>query len=305
MGWCGKGAVGWGKATCNYVVIFSVKFQLRCRLLWHNLQLRCYLLFNYPTTSSTLVTQLATTLSALVTQLATTDVVFFSVEFQLHGWLLLVVVFRRGNGHFTWVCEPPCGIHAKSISQPGQACLSYCYYWCSMVCIKELHSQKFVLPKPWFTVVRKIMAMEVHKPQCQLAAEDGWSIEMHLLTFPSFPDSTQKKKTMKMSCYCGKTRKHPKFGIHFLDGFHERNSRFATVPTCFYERRDPERGLQSWFRPAKPETRNPKPTVKVGFELRNPKPETRNRLWRLNFPRTDRNPNPKPETRNPKPTLKT
>ena len=43
-------------------------------------------------------------------------------------------------------------------------------------------------------------------------------------------------------------------------------------------RRDPERGLQSWFRPAKPETRNPKPTVKVGFELRNPKPETRNRL---------------------------
>ena len=44
------------------------------------------------------------------------------------------------------------------------------------------------------------------------------------------------------------------------------------------------------------ETRNPKPTVKVGFELRNPKPETRNRLWRLNFPRTDRN--PKPETRN-------
>jgi len=43
-------------------------------------------------------------------------------------------------------------------------------------------------------------------------------------------------------------------------------------------RRDPEKGLQSWFRPAKPETRNPKPTVKVGFELRNPKPETRNRL---------------------------
>ena len=43
--------------------------------------------------------------------------------------------------------------------------------------------------------------------------------------------------------------------------------------------------------------RNPKP------ETRNPKPETRNRLWRLNFPRTDRN--PKPETRNPKPTLKT
>ena len=63
------------------------------------------------------------------------------------------------------------------------------------------------------------------------------------------------------------------------------------------------------------ETRNPKPTVKVGFELRNPKPETdsedltpqdgskpetRNRLWRLNFPRANRNPKPE-KTRNPKP----
>ena len=48
-----------------------------------------------------------------------------------------------------------------------------------------------------------------------------------------------------------------------------------------------------------------KPTFTVCFGRtdRNPKPETRNRLWRLNFPRTDRN--PKPETRNPKPTLKT
>jgi len=59
-----------------------------------------------------------------------------------------------------------------------------------------------------------------------------------------------------------------------------------------YRRRDPERGLQSWFRPAKPETRNPKPTVKVGFELRNPKPETD----------SEDLPSPGPiETRNPKP----
>ena len=91
----------------------------------------------------------------------------------------------------------------------------------------------------------------------------------------------------------------------------------------------PERGLQSWFRPAKPETRNR--LLKLVFELRNPKPETdsedltspqdrskpetRNRLWRLTFPRTDRNPKPETdsedltspgpiETRNPKPTAK-
>ena len=51
---------------------------------------------------------------------------------------------------------------------------------------------------------------------------------------------------------------------------------FTSLCLTLFARRDPERGLQSWFRPAKPETRNPKPTVKVGFELRNPKPETRN-----------------------------
>ena len=82
------------------------------------------------------------------------------------------------------------------------------------------------------------------------------------------------------------------------------------------KRRDPERGLQSWFRPAKPETRNPKPTVKVGFELRNPKPETDSEDLTSPGPIETRNPKPtlktylpqdrsKPETRNPKPTLKT
>ena len=35
---------------------------------------------------------------------------------------------------------------------------------------------------------------------------------------------------------------------------------------------------------------------RVGFDQPNPKPETRNRLWRLDFPRIGRN--PKPETRN-------
>ena len=51
----------------------------------------------------------------------------------------------------------------------------------------------------------------------------------------------------------------------------------------------------------KPETRNPKPTVKVGFELRNPKPETDSED--LTSPGRIETRNPKPE--NPKPTLKT
>ena len=37
-----------------------------------------------------------------------------------------------------------------------------------------------------------------------------------------------------MSCYCGKTRKRPNFGIHFLDVFHERHPRFATVPCSLF-----------------------------------------------------------------------
>ena len=60
------------------------------------------------------------------------------------------------------------------------------------------------------------------------------------------------------------------------------------------------------------ETRNPKPTVKVGFELRNPKPETDSEDLTSPGPTETRNPKPetdseswfqstKPETRNPKP----
>ena len=46
----------------------------------------------------------------------------------------------------------------------------------------------------------------------------------------------------------------------------------------------------------KPETWNPKPTVKVGFELRNPKPETDSED--LTSPGPTETRNPKTETRN-------
>ena len=68
----------------------------------------------------------------------------------------------------------------------------------------------------------------------------------------------------------------------------------------------PETDSEDLTSPGPIETRNPKPKTrnrlwKLTFPRtdRNPKPETRNRLWRLNFTRTDRN--PKPETRNSKP----
>ena len=160
--------VGSCNTTCNYVVIFSIKvqlhcrlfkdnLQLRCRLLWRNLQLRCFLPDQVPTTLLALVSQLATTL------LSSRSSSNYIVEFLTQLATTLLSSF--------W---------------------SYWYYWCSMVCIKELHSQQFVLPKPRFTVARKILAMEVHKPQCHFAAEDDWSIEAHLLTKKCcFSDSTK------------------------------------------------------------------------------------------------------------------
>ena len=164
--------------TCNYVH--------SCEFLWHNLlrfylldqvpttllafisrnlQLRCYLLDQVPTTLLTFITQLATTLSTLVAQLATAFVVTFWFRREL-GILHEYVSHHRG----------------KFMRKEYRGREKLVCHWCSMVCIKELHSQKFVLPKPRFTIVRKIPAMEVHKPQCQLAAEDDWSTETHLLT---------------------------------------------------------------------------------------------------------------------------
>ena len=63
------------------------------------------------------------------------------------------------------------------------------------------------------------------------------------------------------------------------------------------ETRNPKPTAKVGFnrRNPKPETRNPKPTAKVGFNRRNPKPETRNRQQK--WVSID-------ETRNPKPTAK-
>ena len=98
--------VGFCDTTCNYVVIFF--------------QLSDYLIDSCNTTCNYVVGSGDTTCNYgrcfLLGRVPTTWLTFVSCCLQ------------KGNGHFTWVCEPPCGIHAKSISQPGQACLSYCYY---------------------------------------------------------------------------------------------------------------------------------------------------------------------------------
>ena len=47
---------------------------------------------------------------------------------------------------------------------------------------EKLRSQQFVISKPRFTALLRILAMEVHQPPCQLAQEDGRKFESHLLT---------------------------------------------------------------------------------------------------------------------------
>ena len=110
--------------------------------------------------------------------------------------------------------------------------------WICMVCIKKLHSQHFVLTKPRFTALCEVLAMEVCKPQCQLTEEYHRSFETYLLTEKVLFFGVHKNPPMKMSCYCGQTRKHPNFGIHYLDVFDERNSHFTTVPySCLREKK--------------------------------------------------------------------
>ena len=62
---------------------------------------------------------------------------------------------------------------------------------------------------------------------------------------------------------------------HFCEMFFDlRAVPHMCAVLCHNGRRDPERGLQSWFRPAKPETRNRLLKLVSNCETRNPKPET-------------------------------
>ena len=136
--------VGSCNTTCNYGVIFSIKFQLRCRLFWHNLQLCCYLLFQNDS--------LKTTCNYVVSSCDA----------------------KSGSG----------GI----------------------------------------------------KPQCQLAAEDEWSIETHLLTKQCYFSDSTKSLRWKWAVTVVK-RETPKFWYPFLGCFSWKNTRFATVPYPFFEKR--------------------------------------------------------------------
>ena len=136
-----------------------------------------------------------------------------------------------------------------------------------MVCIKELHSQQFALPKPRFTVARKILAMEVHKPQCHFAAEDDWSIKTHLLSKKCcFSDST---KTIRWKwAFTVVKRENAQILVSiFWDVFHERNVCFAT--DSFFEKHVL---LRTWF-PVRREIYASDPL--------NSKPTKRTTIWTL------------------------
>ena len=235
--------VGSCNTTCNYAVIFSIKFQLRCRRFWHNLQL----------------------------------VVIFSFKIQLLRRLFkdnLQLRCRLLWRNLQLRCFPPDQVPSTLLTFVTQLAttllssfLSYWYYWCSMACIKELHSQQFVLPKPRFTVARKILAMEVHKPQCHFAAADDWSIKTHLLTKQCcFSDST---KTIRWKwAFTVVKRENAQISVSiFWDVFHERNVCFATY--SFFEKHVL---LRTWF-PVRWEIYASDPS--------NSKPTKRTTIWTL------------------------
>ena len=71
---------------------------------------------------------------------------------------------------YAWKCSAQSGrVHTHSVSWTWEGYLSHRYHWCCMVSIKRLHSQQFVFSQPRFVAVLQKLAMEVHKPSCELA----------------------------------------------------------------------------------------------------------------------------------------
>ena len=178
--------------------------------LSHNLQLGCYLLDQVPTMLLTFITQLATMLSTLVTQLATTFVVIVRREL---GILHEYVSHHRGEfmrkgyrGREKLVC------HTGTIDAAWSALRN---------CIPKKmspQSRDLLYAKSWQR------RYSLQQKTIETLKRIFWRKNMLFFRL-------HKNFPMKMSCYCGKTRKHPNCGIFFLEDFHERNSRFATVPS--------------------------------------------------------------------------
>ena len=90
-----------------------------------------------------------------------------------------------------------------SISRQGKIRLSHwfywCVYWCHMVCIKELHSQKFVLRKPRFAVVHKFFGnggTYTAVPTCKRRQLKPWNAssgEIYIYIYFFFFFSTPRK----------------------------------------------------------------------------------------------------------------
>ena len=166
--------VGSCNTTCNYVVIFSIKFHLRCRRFWHNLQLRCYVLDQVPTTLLTLETQLVTTLLSSFLSSGTIDAAWPALKNYI-----------------------PNSLSSQSRDLLLQA-------------------------KSWQSV-----------PFCSSRRLKHWNASSdETMLFFRF----HKNHPMKMSCYCGKTRRCPNFSIHFLGCFSWKKCVFRRI-LIFWETR--------------------------------------------------------------------
>ena len=107
-------------------------------------------------------------LSALVTQLATTllssrSSAKYVVDLCIVTQLASTLLFSRSiSNYIVDFCKATCNyVVIFFLSYAGTIDAA----WSAL-------KKQFVPPKPRFTVVRKILAMDVRKPQCQRAAED-------------------------------------------------------------------------------------------------------------------------------------
>ena len=132
---------------------------------------------------------------------------------------------------YAWNCSAQSGrVHTHSVSWTWEGYLSHRYHWCCMVSIKRLNSQQLVFSQPRFVAVLQKLAMEVHKPSCQLAEKKK--------TWRPWNASSEKKRQngkryMSRWKWAGTVVKREtvqKNGSKILVPKHCRNRRFATAP---------------------------------------------------------------------------
>ena len=184
---------------CKYVVSFSIKFQLSCWLLSHNLQLRCYVLDQVPTTLLILLYNLQ-----LRCRLLWHNLQLRSLLSSEENWAFYMSMWATtvGNSREQYIAAGKNFFHILVFlmqhglqSTQSRDLLLYAKSWQWRCVNRSANSQQNTIEALKRIFWRKNVIFRLHK-----------------------------NPSMIMSCYCGKTQKSPSFGIHFLEDCHERNA---------------------------------------------------------------------------------